>query len=133
MDLPPMVEATKREDKAAKEQLERIAKSKHDFELAKKEATKFCDHFTVNAELGFRVQKKMKARTPKGFRGYVAIEGRIQAPFVLYTVAVGFFHPVSGVVACGFPVFQTANIEMAVKFAKDKQHGKNLMGLVKVL
>ena len=60
MELPPMVQATKREDKAAKEHAERLAKAKKSFNDARKTVTKFCDHFVVNAELGFRVPNHPK-------------------------------------------------------------------------
>lgn len=111
----------------------RRAEVKAQFEEARKKVTQFCDHYVVNAELGFAVQKKLQVHTPKGYRGFIRVEGRLHDIYQLFTVAVGFYSPLSGVVACSFPIFQASNIEAAVKYAKQKAHQKNLKELVKVL
>lgn len=103
------------------------------FETARKTVTQFSDHFIVNAEIGFAVRKKLQVYTPKGYRGFVQVEGRLHDIYQLYTVAVGFYSPLNGVRACSFPIFQASNIEAAVKYAKQRSHQKNLKEMVKVL
>ncbi len=130
---PIKLKTAEHEAESVKREEERNAKAAFLFEQAKTKVLKFCSHFVVKAQYGFMVRKKLGVRTPKGFRGYVGLEGQLSGPYVLFTVTVGYFHPTSGLVAAAFPIFQAGTIEQAVKYAKLKNHAKNLKNLLRIL